>query len=306
MIDRSRLAPIVAADLDRPHREDVRRAAEEIAHAHGETVAAVLFYGSGLRDPGPDAILDLYVLVDDYRAFHRRAVPAGFNRLLPPNVLFRPANGANAGFKVAVISRRQFRDRLRAESADTTLWARFCQPAALAFARDAEARAWVAEALADAMSAAIAWAVRLGPDAGPPAAYWTALFRHTYAAEMRVESGNRADLLQGFAAARYAAILGATDELTPTETFGLRRMISAAEVARARRIWARRRHIGKARNLARLAKALFTFDGGVDYIVRKLERHSGQRIVLTPWQRRHPLLAAPVLLASLYRRGIIR
>ena len=46
--------------------------------------------------------------------------------------------------------------------------------------------------------------------------------------------------------------------------------------------------------------------GGADYIVWKIERHSGEKIVLSPWQRRHPLLAAPLLLPRLLRRGAIR
>lgn len=306
MIDRPLLKRILTADLDRPPRDDVRRAATEIAARHGDTVAAVLFYGSGLRDDDPGAIIDLYVLVDDYRAFFRRAVPAVFNRLLPPNVLFLPSNGRNAGFKVAVISRRQFRARLAPASRDTTLWARFCQPVAVAFARDAAARDWIVEALADAAATAIHWAVRLGPDRGTTADYWAALFRHTYAAEMRVEGGGRAKTIADFAADRYAALIAATGELAATPGGDLRRNLPSTEVARAKTAWARRHSLGKTLNIARLAKALFTFDGGVDYIVWKLERHSGQQVALTPWQRRHPLLAAPFVLASLRRRGIVR
>jgi hypothetical protein len=305
MTDRSLLIRILTADLDRTPRDDVRRAAEDIAARHGATVAAVLFYGSGLRDDDPDAIIDLYVLVDDYRAFFPRRTPAVFNRLLPPNVLFLPSNGRNAGFKVAVISRRQFRDRLVPASRDTTLWARFCQPVAVAYSRDVEAREWVVAALADAAATAIHWAVRLGPDQGTAADYWAALFRHTYAAEMRVEGGGRAKTIADFAADRYAALIAASGELA-AEPGGLRRTISTAEAHRARAAWARRRRIGKTLNIARLAKALFTFDGGIDYIVWKLERHSGQPVALTPWQRRHPLLAAPFVLASLRRRGIVR
>lgn len=306
MIDRPLLLRTVTTDLDRPPRDDARRAAEEIAARHGATVAAVLLYGSGLRDDDAGAIVDLYVLVDDYRAFFRRLAPAAFNRLLPPNVMYLPSNGRNAGFKVAVISRRQFRARLAPGSRDTTLWARFCQPVAIAFARDAAARDWVTDSLADAAATALHWAVRLGPEQGSAADYWATLFRHTYAAEMRVERGTRADTLAGFATDRYAALAAATGELVPAADGMLRRMIPAAEATRARTAWARRRSFGKALNLARLAKALFTFDGGVDYIVWKLERHSGQTVALTPWQRRHPLLAAPFLLASLRRRGIVR
>ncbi len=70
--------------------------------------------------------------------------------------------------------------------------------------------------------------------------------------------------------------------------------------------WAGRRVLGKTLSVLRLIKSAFTFDGGVDYILWKIERHSGVRLPVSPWQRRHPLLASPVFLWRLYRLGAIR
>jgi hypothetical protein len=70
--------------------------------------------------------------------------------------------------------------------------------------------------------------------------------------------------------------------------------------------WWFRRVLGKLLSILRLAKGVFTFDGGVDYILWKIERHSGVKATPTPWQRRHPLLAAPALAWRLYRRGAFR
>jgi hypothetical protein len=58
--------------------------------------------------------------------------------------------------------------------------------------------------------------------------------------------------------------------------------------------------------MLRLLKAAFTFDGGADYVVWKIERHRGVRLQLSPWQRRFPLLAAPGIYWQLRRRGILR
>jgi hypothetical protein len=58
--------------------------------------------------------------------------------------------------------------------------------------------------------------------------------------------------------------------------------------------------------VARLAKASFTFAGGVDYLAWKISRHSGVPIEVKPWQRRWPLLAAITLLPRLLKRGAIR
>ena len=58
--------------------------------------------------------------------------------------------------------------------------------------------------------------------------------------------------------------------------------------------------------MARLAKASATFAGGVDYIAWKINRHAGTAIVIKPWQRRWPLLAAISLVPKLLRSGAVR
>lgn len=292
-----------------PLRPDIVAEAEEIVRRHPGLVAAVLFYGSGLRDRDPQAILDLYVLTDDLTAFFGRGMLALAGRALPPNVLFLPSNGeANAGFKVAVMTLQAFAARMRVDCCDTTLWARFCQPCQIVYVRDSAAADAVDAALAAAAATAVHWAIRLGPAAGTPIAYWTALFAATYGAELRVEKGSRAQDLTAYAHDRYAALMAAAPptDLAVADDGTLRRKLSEKTLRHAARVWKRRRRWGKALNIARLVKALFTFVGGVDYILWKLERHSGQHIALTSWQKRHPLLAAPFVLPSLFKRGIIR
>ena len=67
-----------------------------------------------------------------------------------------------------------------------------------------------------------------------------------------------------------------------------------------------RRLSGKGWSVLRLIKAAFTFQGGADYIVWKIERHSGEKIILTDWQRRHPVIAGLLLLPALLRKGAVR
>lgn len=67
-----------------------------------------------------------------------------------------------------------------------------------------------------------------------------------------------------------------------------------------------RRLIGKPLNVMRLIKAAFTFQGGARYLAWKIERHSGVKVELTPWQERHPILASSVLFWRLYRKGAFR
>ena len=77
-------------------------------------------------------------------------------------------------------------------------------------------------------------------------------------------------------------------------------------MAAARRRWWWRRRLGKGVQVLRLCKAAYTFTDGLDYVLWKIEQHSGVRAEPSDWQRRHPLLAAPSLAWRLYRRRAFR
>jgi hypothetical protein len=55
-----------------------------------------------------------------------------------------------------------------------------------------------------------------------------------------------------------------------------------------------------------LIKALFTFEGGLDYVAWKLERHSGQPVHVPTRVRRYPLIFVWGFFWQLYRRGLFR
>lgn len=285
------------------------RIAKDIAVRHGDCVEAVLFYGACRREDDADGLLDLYVLTRSHRGFHRRVLPALLNALLPPTVLHRrsaaPAGELRA--KVAVMTLRQFERRLRPGGLDTTLWARFCQPATLVHARDAAARERVENAVAQALETAALWAVRLGPATATPAEYWRGLLTHTFGAELRAERGDRPDRLLAADPAWYGHALPlALERLGLSAAPDDAGRLTPGLPARALAPWALLRGCGKVLNTLRLVKAAFTYEGGPDYLRAKIERHSGLALQLTPWQRRHPLLAAPILLWRLRRRGAVR
>lgn len=302
MTARDGLETAVAAGLAMHSPPDAATAAAEalardIAARHGDAVAAVLFYGACRRDGDASGLLDLYVLTTGHRAFHGRAAPALLNAALPPNVMLWRCEGPRGPVraKVAVLTQSQFERRMRPASLDTTLWARFCQPSTLVYASDDAARRRVERAVARAVETAVWWALRLEPDARTPAEHWRGLFARTYAAELRAERGGRPERLLSAAPDWYDRVFPLA--LARLDTPGRRRRGWA---------WASRRAVGKALNVARLAKAAFTFEGGADYLAWKVERHSGIAIHLTDWQRRHPLLAAPAVLWRLRRRGAVR
>lgn len=312
MTDPAPLVAFVAEELARPMAPAVEAFAAEIAARGQGGVVAVLFYGSALRTGATDGLLDFYVLLDDLAAWDWSPAARRGAARLPPNVEYSEttAAGMTLRAKIAILSLDQFREHARAKSYDTTIWARFAQPTALVFARDEAARAAAAEAVAIAVRGAAWWAAHLGPEQAPAPAFWAALFARTYASELRVEGANRAGSIVDSAPERYAAILPLAWEAEgmPFARDGetLAPVLTPRQRADAERAWRRRKRIAKPLNLARLAKAAFTFSGGVDYLAWKIERHSGQTIEVTPFQRRHPLLAAGPALWRLWRRGVLR
>ncbi len=286
--------------------------AAELARRGGAGTAAVLYYGSALRAESLDGVLDFYVLLDDVGAWPGSFLARLANRLLPPNVGYLEVehHGQPLRAKFAVLSTQQFQRRLRRQSLDTTIWARFCQPALCVWARSTADRARMVELVSGAVTTAACWAAELGPANATAEDFWRALFARTYSAELRVEQAGRPQDIVAKYPQRYAALLplalGAAQLPFNTAAGELLPALDQTQRVRAAHGWAWRQRLGRPLNILRLLKAAFTFEGAMDYVVWKIERHRGVRIEVSAWQRRFPLLAAPGLYLQLRRRGILR
>lgn len=307
------LRALIDAELRQAVSLPVAKLAQRLAARTDGATAAVLFYGSALRDGALDGVLDFYVLIDRPGDWPGSRLAALANRLLPPNVGYLEADAELGGLraKYAVMTLTQFRQGVSMRSIDTTLWARFSQPCACVHARSPADWASVRDAVAEAAITASRWAAALGPVEGDAPTYWRALYLRTYAAELRVERRTRgADLLDQ-AEPRYERLLPAAWRAAGLAFHHaadgrLEPSVEAAERHGAERRWRLRRRLGQPLNLLRLFKAALTFDNAIDYVAWKVERHSGYRIEPSPFQRRHPLLAAPLLYWQLRRRGVLR
>lgn len=282
---------------------------------HGEVVRACLFYGSCLRDGQyDDAVLDFFVLVDSYRRFHRGRLAAMANALVPPSYYYLevPFREGRLRAKYAVIALSAFERGCSADAFVPTLWARMAQPCALTFTRDDEVRGRVTRALAAAVEATAAAALPLVRARFTPEQLWTRAFRESYRTEFRAERRNRPEQLHDAFADRYAALTAAAlrGRARPDGNGGagprFAHRAASARRLRSRASWLGRRVAGRALHALRLIKNAYTFDDGLDYVLWKIERHSGVRAEPRPWQRRHPLLAVPSLAWRLYRRGAFR
>lgn len=302
-----RLTELVSAELKRPVPSEARALADALAAENGPCVMAILFYGSCLRNQTVEGVLDFYILVENYRDYYSSRLSAVANAILPPTVQYRHGNEARA--KIAAISAQAFARKMRPDSNDTTMWARFCQPCALLYARDADAENATIAAITDAIATAAVWGKRLAPDSTSSEDLWTALFQKTYSAELRVEDcGERGKTIYLQAAEYFDTVLKPAQEHAEGKQYleGWTAPSGLWQEGRYQRLWRRKSFYGKCLNIARLVKAAFTFDRKVEYIQWKIERHTGRPLELTDFQKRHPLMAAPGVLWRLWRQGAIR
>jgi hypothetical protein len=298
---RMELTDLIAQELAQPLAPAVQAMADAVRARHPRGALGVLFYGSCLRQPESllaDSLLDFYLLVDDYKSAYGNALTALANRILPPNVFYLEAQhgGATLRCKYAVITLAQFQAGMSRATDNVSLWARFSQQSRLIWARDPRIAQALAGACAEATLTMLSNAVPLVKKDASAEAIWQRAFEETYRAELRSEGAERAVELVKADADRYRRV-GA---------LARQAMGSVATAKACAAAWRRRRRISKLLNLARLAKATFTFDGALDYVLWKVKRHSGVVVPVTDWQRRHPLLSAPVLAWRLYRLGAFR
>lgn len=308
---RSRLEAQLAAEARRPVNEDVQRLTRELTRNPG--ARAVLFYGAGLWDEaGAGTLHDFYVVVDRYRDWAPSRLAAAGGNWLPPNVYYleHGAGPATVRCKYAVIRLAQFEAAARGGSFTPHIWARFCQPARIVFARDAATTARLIRAFADAV---VTFHERTLPLAGVTSieSFWETGLRATYASEIRSERADRAGRLVAANRAAFCertrwalALCRPRAWLTPAGTID-------SELSARRRRWGRvavgiKRPLQKIVPLGRLIKAGFTFRGGLDYLRWKVEQHSGVVVAVTDFQRRHPILAGLFLLWRVVRRGGVR
>jgi hypothetical protein len=99
-----------------------------------EAPLAVLFYGSILRTGDLDGVLDFYVLTQHVRPGLRGLA----TRLLWPDVSYHEVelDGQVLRAKVATMTLAQFQAATRGQGIDTTIWARFVQPAGLVWSAE--------------------------------------------------------------------------------------------------------------------------------------------------------------------------
>ncbi len=281
-----------------------------IRQAHGQGVLAIVIYGSYLRGKR-DTLLDFYVLLENYSDMPSRW-QAGLAWLLSPNVYQvhdgTPPNDARAKYALMTMSRFEYAMR---HDFHSYFWARFAQPSGLLYCRDDESRARVVRAISQASSTFIRRVLPRCEDEFNARDLISTGLSNTYQCELRSEPPGHAEGLYNHNESYYRDMLTALSSETPgyragdeddtyfNNTNGGQRRRSAVAW------WLRRLH-GKVLSVLRLLKAVLTFEGGFEYLLWKIGRHSNIYIEPTQRQRKYPLIFGWPLIWALYRRGAFR
>ena len=285
-----RVEDFCKASLARKVLPEIHAMAEVLRQKRPGAVA-ILAYGSCLRGvSAADTLMDFYVLTENFSSVSPNIISRFACCVVPPNVYYAETEFGDQHLraKYALLPLPLFAKWMTRETTNPYFWARFSQPSALVYARDDKINDEVVASISKALQTSFANAKALTNETDA-LVIWTAGFNATYESEFRSEKINRAASLVSTAPEYYteaARLLASETPVYANQTL--------------------RRAAGKAWSLLRLIKAAFTFQGGPDYIVWKIERHSGEKIILTDWQRAHPIIAGLLLLPALLRKGAVR
>lgn len=285
---RSGRAEFVREYMNAPCSPAARTLAAAIAAKHPG--AAVLLYGSGnsvMKTAAVEnVVFDFYAIVPSYAEAFRSPLMRLAAWALPPNVFYLECDSAKGRLrcKYAVLSIGHFEKLVGKRTFHSYFWARFAQPCRIVEAPDA-IRLRIERAAETAIDTFTDNARALaGANVGVDALWREGLSR-SYKAELRAEPPDRvARLLQSYG--DWPARVTLPDgQASPRAEFA----------------WKLRAVQGGFLSVARLLKGALTFEGGVDYIAWKIGRHAGFQLPVKDWERKFPLIAAPILAGRYYR-----
>ncbi len=308
---------IVSQPSARPIPGSIHAAGNFLAKKYGQAVQGILLYGSCLRaGTDKDGLVDCYVIVDQYASVYPSTWLALLNRWLPPNVFYGEVNLEEriVRMKYAVLSLEDFEQGVNPKWFHSYFWGRFAQPTAVMACPSQAMSQRIISGLERAVLTFLGNVVPQMPQQFSAKDAWSIGLALSYAAELRAESKGRIATLWDSNRAYYEQVAHATFSahfpkikvIQRNDTTMYEIEYSRWAHTKNRIAWTVRKVQGKMLSVLRLLKAAFTFQGGADYLIWKIERHSGVKIELTPAQRRHPIWAGLTTFWRLYRKGAFR
>lgn len=283
--------------------------AEQLASIFGSSTRAILHYGSRAqgRATRPDSAFDFFVIVRRYdEAYaaaasalgprHRPRLGVALAWVLPPNSMAvrRKTAAGELEAKALIISERDFQRECSPQAGDHFVQARMLQTVRLTWARDpASAEAAVA-AVRQARNRSFDWARVFLPSAFDLPGYCRTLIATSFAHELRAETASHPEALyaaqQDLLNTIYLPMLARLADrgvLKPRD--GMYQQVAPPGPWRRWRVKSYFRW-SKVRTSARLLKHPFLYDGWLEYLTRKVDRSTGQKIALSAREQRYPLI----------------
>jgi hypothetical protein len=311
------LLDLVRQPSAQPIPDSIQAAGNFLANKYGQAVQGILLYGSCLR-AGTDqnGLVDCYVIVDQYSTVYSSTWLVLGNQWLPPNVFYGEVEveGHKVRMKYAVLSLEHFERSVTPKWFHSYFWGRFAQPTAVMACPSQAMSLRIIKGLGHAV---VTFLGNVAPQMPPQFSakdVWSTGLSLSYGAELRAESRGRMKTLwesnqayyEQVAHAAFSAHFPKVQVIQRNGTILYEMEFSRWNAIRNRIAWAVRKIQGKILSILRLMKAAFTFSGGADYLIWKIERHSGVKIELTPAQRKHPIWAGITTFWRLYRKGAFR
>jgi hypothetical protein len=241
---------------------------------------------------------------------------AALNKLLPPNVFYLevPLGEQTVRAKYAILSMGDLQKGTSRRWFHSYLWARFCQPTKIVYVRNEKVAEQVNKAFSQAVLTFVSRVLPRMSQEFTVRDLWSKGLELTYRSEFRPEQANQQVRLYDATPAYFDEISSkalAALAYQVKEVSGREASLYNAIIPNSVRIisgitWTLRIVQGKILSVLRLVKGTLTFDGGVDYILWKIKRHSGVTLEASPFLKRHPVLAMCVLSFRLFRRGGVR
>lgn len=286
-------------------------AVRRLAAAAAGSLIGLVFFGSrrtGAASADAWSAYDLFVVVEAYRPFYdglsqagltakRPALVALVSRWLPPTQYSMRFTGEGVHVKAAVVRYDTYRRETSARRRDHFCIGRLCQPTRILHFRDEDARRHLLEGLVSAHRETWRWSRPWLPPSFDASAYGLSALRTSMRWEVRPEPAGRADALwqaqEDVQVPVFDALLNELaerGEVAPVSgrpgTFAPTRLVGRGERLRLEGYF----RLSMARATARWLKHTATFEGWLEYIVRKASRHTGEAIELTERERRWPLV----------------
>jgi len=306
----ARLREEVASRALSPESDrSLEAAVARLVEAADGTLDGLVFFGSrrsGAARANVWSAYDVFVVVPRYRPFYQAMRAAGLSgkgagfmalisRWLPPTQYSIRFEGSPVHLKAAVIRTGTFHRETSPRRVDHFCAGRLFQPSRILYARTDAIRDALVDDLVSAHAETWDWSRPWLPPRFDADAYGRSALVVSMSWEVRPEAPGRAlalwdaqkgeqtpvfEALLASLAARGRIALSGDGEWAPTRP--------ADDLETFRWTWYFRRSI--LRSTTRWLKHVMSFEGWLDYLLRKASRHTGEEMELSERERRWPLV----------------